>query len=125
MTARRFILVVDDDRDLRESLREMLEEHGHLAIDVEDGAEALAVLRSQDVCLVLLDWHLAPMSAPELKAELDADPALREIPVVIISADIWIDRQALAGFAGHLRKPIDLVALFETIERYGDDGGDG
>jgi two-component system chemotaxis response regulator CheY len=114
----RNILIVDDDRDLRESLRELLEDHGHIAVDVEDGAQALAFLRSHGASLVLLDWHLAPMSAPELKAVIDDDPALRAIPVVVVSADVRIDRAALAGYAGHLEKPIDLVALFDTIERH-------
>ena len=116
MRTHRNILIVDDDRDLRESLRELLEDHGHVAVDVEDGAEALAFLRRHGTCLVLLDWHLAPMSAPELKAVIDDDPALRAIPVVIVSADVRLDRTALTGYAGHLVKPIDLVALFETIE---------
>jgi CheY-like chemotaxis protein len=116
--APRTILVVDDDRDLRESLREMLEDHGHLAVDVEDGAAALAFLRAHGACLVLLDWHLSPMSAPELKVQLDHDPDLRAIPVVIVSADLRLDRAALAAYAGHLAKPIDLVALFEIVERH-------
>ncbi|MEO7732816.1 MAG: response regulator [Kofleriaceae bacterium] len=116
LRAHRNILIVDDDRDLRESLRELLEDHGHRAVDVEDGAQALAFLRQHGACLVLLDWHLAPMSAPELKAVLDDDPALRAIPVVIVSADLRLDRAALAGYAGHLAKPVDLVALFDAIE---------
>jgi two-component system chemotaxis response regulator CheY len=114
----RHILIVDDDRDLRESLREMLEEHGHLAVDVETGVQALAFLRSHGAALVLLDWHLAPMAAPQLKAALDADAVLRTIPVVVISADLRIDRAELACYAGHLGKPIDLVAMFELIERH-------
>jgi len=122
--AQRNILIVDDDRDLRESLRELLEDHGHVAVDVEDGAQALDYLRKHGACLILLDWHLAPMSAPELKAVLDDDPALRAIPVVVVSADLRLERTALAGFAGHLGKPIDLVALFDAIEHHcgGADG---
>ena len=118
MNAPRQILIVDDDRDLRESVREMLEDHGHTATDVEDGAQALAFLRANQVCLVLLDWHIAPMSAPELKAMLDADPALCRIPIVIVSADLRIPAAELTGFAGRLAKPIDLVALFEAVERH-------
>jgi CheY-like chemotaxis protein len=68
------------------------------------------------VCLVLLDWHLAPMAAPQLKAELDRDPALRSIPVVVVTADLRLDPAQLAGYAGLLTKPIDLVALFDAIE---------
>jgi two-component system chemotaxis response regulator CheY len=120
--ASRHILIVDDDRDLRESIREMLEDHGHAATDVEDGAEALAFLRRRPAGLILLDWHLAPMSASELKAALDADPALAKIPVVIVSADVRLDAAALAGFAGRLDKPIDLVALFDVVDRYCPDG---
>jgi len=121
----RSILIVDDDRDLRESLRELLEDHGYRATDVEDGAQALAFLRQHGACLVLLDWHLAAMSAPELKLVLDDDPALRAIPVVIVSADLRIDRAALAGYAGHLAKPIDLVALFDTLEHHCSGEADG
>ena len=125
MRTHRHILIVDDDRDLRESLRELLEDHGHLAVDVEDGAQALAFLRRHGACLVLLDWHLAPMSAPELKAVIDDDPALRAIPVVIVSADVRLDPAALSAYAGHLVKPIDLVALFDVIDCHCDGSADG
>jgi CheY-like chemotaxis protein len=118
VSAGRRILIVDDDQDLRESMREMLEDHGHVAMDVENGAQALAFLRSHGACLVLLDWHLSAMSAPELKAVLDDDPALRQIPVVIVSADLRLDPVELARYAGYLVKPIDLVALFELVEHY-------
>lgn len=120
----RHIVIVDDDRDLRELLRELLEGHGHIVVDVETGAQALSFLRSHGACLILLDWHLAPMSAPELKAVLDDDPALCRIPVVIVSADLRLDRNELAHYAGHLTKPIDLVALFEIIERHCGAEGD-
>lgn len=117
MTARH-ILIVDDDRDLRETVRELLETHGHNASDVEDGAGALEVLRRERVCLVLLDWHISPMSAAELKAAMAAEAALADIPVVVVSGDTRVANETRADFAGWLTKPIDLVALFDLIEQH-------
>lgn len=117
MTARH-ILIVDDDRDLRETVRELLETHGHSASDVEDGAGALEVMRRESVCLVLLDWHIGPMSAPELKAAMAADAAMADIPVVVVSGDTRIAAEVRADYTGWLAKPIDLVALFELIEQH-------
>lgn len=79
--------------------------------------------------LVLLDLHLPDLPGERVLAELQADDATRDIPVVILSADATRDRaQFVAGGAhAYLTKPIDLRRLLEVLDRFLADqpAGDG
>ncbi len=81
------ILVVDDNEDNRYTLTERLKREGYadLATD-NDGAEALARLAAEPFDLVLLDVMMPVLDGIETLARLKADPALRHLPVVMISA---------------------------------------
>lgn len=116
------ILIVDDDRDIRESLCDTLADEGYLTLEASDGGDALALLRSPGtrVALILLDWNMAPIDAPAFMAELAGDPALRELPVVLLTADLRVTAQGPRdGFVACLKKPVDLGRLFELAARYG------
>jgi len=113
------ILIVDDDRDIRESLRDTLSDEGYVIVEASDGTEALEYIRTHDVALVLLDWNMAPMDAPAFMAEIAKDERLRGLPVVLLTADSRISgRGALPGYVASLKKPIDLEKLFQLAERY-------
>ncbi len=89
-------------------------------MDAEDGHEALAYLRSHPLpSLVLLDWNMAPMNGSEFMAELAKDAALAGVPVVLLTADAGAQAKGKSlPFAGWLRKPMTLDALFEMVTRY-------
>ncbi len=115
------ILIVDDDRDIRESLRDTLHDEGYATIEASDGGEALAYLRSPGarVSLILLDWNMAPIDAPAFMTEMQADPTLRSIPVVLLTADSRISGKGqLPGYVACMKKPVSLGRLFELAERY-------
>jgi len=109
------ILVVDDDRGIRETLGDVLRDEGYRVELASDGSEALARLRLGDVpSLILLDLSMPGMSGLEFRrAQLD-DAALAGIPVVVLSAD---PKNPLPEVAGWLRKPVDLHELLATVER--------
>ena len=115
------ILIIDDDRDVRESLRDTLTDEGYPTAEAGDGGEGLEYLRNHEVSLILLDWNMAPMDGATFMAEVAKDARLKAFPVVLVTADSRVSSRGLDGFVGTLKKPIDLVKLFALCTRYCGD----
>jgi class 3 adenylate cyclase len=112
------ILVVDDDPQNRAILRRGLEREGHSVATAEDGLEALAAMRAGQVDLVLLDIVMPRLDGFGVLDEMRGDPALRDIPVIMISAvddHESVIRCIEAGAEDHLPKPFDPVLLRARI----------
>lgn len=77
------ILVVEDDADLLEVLKFVLEDEGYRVSTAKDGAEALALAASEDVSLVLLDITMPDIDGVEVAKRLRADPRTVNIRVAI------------------------------------------
>ena len=113
------ILIVDDDKALRESLEETVAALGHRPLSAASGSEALARLQRQPVEAVLLDLHLPDMDGIEVLRRLREKP---KRPLVVIltafaSAANTIEAMRLGAF-DHLTKPIgrdDLDALLQRM----------
>ncbi|GAA2087674.1 ATP-binding protein [Kitasatospora saccharophila] len=85
--ARRGVLVaVDDDPVFRDVLRPLLHEIAERVVEVHDGAAALAAVRDTRPDGIVLDLHLGDVDGDRILADLRADPALRQIPVVILTS---------------------------------------
>jgi PAS domain S-box-containing protein len=80
------ILVVDDNADMRQYLRTLLERRGWPVEVAGDGAAALAALQARPPALLLTDAMMPEMDGFELLARIRADPALRALPVAMITA---------------------------------------
>jgi class 3 adenylate cyclase/ActR/RegA family two-component response regulator len=112
------ILVVDDNVGNREMLGRRLEREGHRVQLAASGAEALDLLRSRRVDLVLLDVMMPQVDGYEVLRQLKSDEALRDIPVLMISALDEIDsvvRCIELGAEDYLPKPFDPVLLRARI----------
>jgi CheY-like chemotaxis protein len=116
------VLVVDDDPDIRETLRFVLEDAGYPVYAAENGREALEVLASADQLpgLILLDLMMPVMSGDELLKALKAVKALAQIPVTVVTAS-GAPMPPLAS--GLLQKPVDLDALLRMVARSCDSAG--
>jgi CheY-like chemotaxis protein len=114
------LLVVDDDIDIREAIRDTLEQEGYTVAEARDGTEALHYLRSNPLPpLILLDWNMSPMNGPQFMAEFSKEPTFGSIPVVLLTADGRAEEKAKTnGYAGYLKKPVSLEDLFKIIGRY-------
>ena len=112
-----YILIVDDDEDIRLALAEALEDEGYQVRTAANGKEALALLRSSPPpCLILLDLMMPVMNGWEFREQQLGDPALAEIPVYVISA--------AGNVAGapvpkdrFIAKPIMLEHLLNLVEQ--------
>ena len=117
MNAMSAVLVIDDNRDIREAIQSALEDEGYATEGAANGREGLDRLQAMArPCLILLDLMMPVMTGIEFLEALNAEPAFAGIPVVIVSA---YDRLAqTAGATGFLPKPIDLHDLTHTVSRY-------
>ncbi|HVZ74981.1 MAG TPA: response regulator [Polyangia bacterium] len=111
------ILVVEDDRDLRDTLAEALRLEGYEVVSAEHGEAALRHLRSgARPCMVLLDLMMPVMDGWTLRREMLKDAALAAIPVVVMTA-AGAGRAAGVEATVVVHKPLvmdDLVALVEA-----------
>lgn len=112
------ILVVDDDPDIRDSLREVLEDEGYEVASVGNGQEALDHLKaaSPRPCVILLDLMMPVMDGWQFRREQKLDPEIADIPLIVITATG--NRPVLIDAAELVMKPLDLRRLFEAVERY-------
>jgi CheY-like chemotaxis protein len=106
------VLVIDDEIDIRESLREVLVDEGYEVALAADGREGLAEVRRRRPCAIILDIIMPVMSGTEMYAALQEDPALADIPVIISTSD---PARAPSGVL-IVKKPIDLPRLLTAVE---------
>lgn len=114
------VLVVDDDPDTREAVRDVLREDGYLVSLASDGDVALRDLREGGALpdVILLDLMMPVMDGVAFRAEQLADPTLSEIPVAVFSAHARAEEAALALNAdAYLEKPLSLDELLVTVRR--------
>jgi CheY-like chemotaxis protein len=115
--SRRCVLVVDDDFDIREVMRELLCAEGYAVLTAADGSEALTALRAgtrPDV--LLLDLTMPEVSGIEVIDVLRKDESLRAIPVVVCSVNRGYDPDDL-GVHSVLRKPVAIDDLLEAVKK--------
>ena len=112
----RTLLVVEDEPSIAELVRLTLEEAGHRVTVVGDGRAALRRLAETPYDLVVSDVMLPLLDGAALARAMRADPALRAIPLILMSAD-HLAPDGAAPHAAFLRKPFDLEELLATVGR--------
>jgi CheY-like chemotaxis protein/signal transduction histidine kinase len=113
---KRTVLVVDDDYDLRETMRDVLEEEGYVVQTASNGQDALDRLQEGEAPeVVLLDLMMPVMDGWHFLDEIARDRALADIPVVVMSAS----KEGLRSFGDKvfLSKPLDYHNLIATVAR--------
>ena len=117
------ILIVDDDPAIREMLADLLFDDGYNVRTVPDGLVALDLLRAQPARfgLILLDLNMPRLTGWEFRTRQRADPAIANIPVVVISAATNTgeqDQRADLVPDVFLPKPLDSEKLQSYVERF-------
>ncbi len=115
------IFVVEDQKDLRESICEELDRSGFNTVGASHGEKALALLhrRGSRPALMLLDLLLPRKDGWEVVASMKADAKLRNVPIVVMSA---VPPQATSlqaqGVAATLPKPFTMEELLFVVTRF-------
>jgi CheY-like chemotaxis protein len=110
------VLLVEDEDDLRDMIRDALELNGYNVVAVEEGQAALdAFERIEHVCLVLLDLLMPGMNGWDFYAKMRARPELAAIPVIVHSS---APARAPAGVTRVIQKPLQLERLLLVVREF-------
>ncbi|MDM7273736.1 chemotaxis response regulator CheY [Sulfurihydrogenibium azorense] len=115
------ILTVDDMATMRKIIKSLLTQLGYTNVDeAENGKEALAKLKQQKYDLVLLDWNMPEMDGITLLQEIRKDPDLKNIPVIMVTAEAKKENvlQAIqTGANNYIVKPFTAETLKEKMDK--------
>ena|SRR5438046_2431773 len=120
MTATRpySILITDDDRDSRESLRDIVEPQGYRTLLASSGEEALEIVHVEPVHLVLLDMHMPRLTGLETVRLMHLENAVLPCILVTADADAGLIRQALTAHVfSVIPKPVSKNVVLYTVVR--------
>jgi CheY-like chemotaxis protein len=110
------ILVVDDDAQVRDAVRILLEGEGYVVVAAADGSEGIEKLESSEIRMVLLDLAMPGMDGWQFLERQSKGPRAGRAPVVLMSGLPFI-RDA-AGVADFIRKPIETARLLDCVRRF-------
>jgi two-component system, chemotaxis family, chemotaxis protein CheY len=115
------VLVVDDFPTMRRIVKNLLKQLGYENIDeAEDGSQALVKLKAGGYGLLITDWNMPVMEGIDLLKQLRADDSLKDLPVLMVTAEAEKDKVITAIKAGvdnYVVKPFTAEVLKEKLEK--------
>jgi two-component system cell cycle response regulator DivK len=117
----RRILVVEDQEDNRQILRDLLASAGYEMIEAEDGEQALVEVVRQRPDLILMDIQLPLLDGYEATRRIKADPSLKAIPIIVVTSYALSgdeEKARAAGCDAYVAKPYSPRALLAKIREY-------
>jgi two-component system, cell cycle response regulator DivK len=115
------ILVVEDQEDNRQIIRDLLVHAGFEVIEVGDGEKALSATAAQRPDVILMDIQLPLLDGYEATRRIKADPTLKHIPIIVITSYALGGDEAKARAAGcdaYMAKPFSPKALLAKVREY-------
>jgi two-component system, cell cycle response regulator DivK len=120
-TMSKTILVVEDQEDNRQILRDLLGSTGFRMIEAHDGEQALTMARSERPNLILMDIQLPILDGYEATRSIKRDPDLKHIPVIAVTSYALSgdeERARAAGCDGYVAKPYSPRHLLAQIGQF-------
>jgi len=111
------ILVVEDNKEIQDSLKLALEMEGYNVFTANNGKEGLGQLsKIPTPCMILLDLMMPVMNGWEFVDEINKNTMFTTIPIIVVSA--YGDKKGTPKSNGYIQKPIDLDALLDTVSKH-------
>jgi len=114
-------LVVDDFSTMRRIVKNLLQELGYAHVqEADDGSTALPMLKTGNFDFVITDWNMPQLPGLELLKAVRADPQLKHLPVLMVTAEAkreQIVEAAQAGVNGYVIKPFTAQTLSEKLAK--------
>lgn len=115
------ILIVDDFSTMRRIVKNLLKDLGFTnTVEADDGKTALPLLEKGNIDFLITDWNMPGMTGIDLLKAVRANPALANLPVLMVTAEAkreQIIMAAQAGVNGYVIKPFTAATLKEKIEK--------
>ncbi|MEP9377733.1 response regulator [Aquabacter sp. CN5-332] len=115
------VMIVEDNELNMKLFHDLLEAHGYRTVETRNGIEALGLARQHRPDLILMDIQLPEVSGLEVTKWLKADPELKSIPVVAVTAFAMKgdeERIRAGGCEAYLSKPISVAKFLATVREY-------
>lgn len=115
------ILIVDNFASMRRIIKNLLRDLGcHNTSEADDGSTALPALQNGQFDLLITDWDMPDMSGIELLKAVRADPKLRSLPVLMVTAEAKRDQileAAEAGVNAYIIKPFTVRTMKQKLDK--------
>jgi len=115
------VLIVEDNRYLREILASILHSSGYVIMEAATGLQGVEIALAEQPTLILLDLDLPDITGIETARVLKENPLTTDIPIIACSAmsgSEWRDVALRAGIVDYLQKPISLAIIKAKIVQY-------
>jgi diguanylate cyclase (GGDEF)-like protein len=112
------ILIADDDPDLRDILRSILEGAGFTVVERDNGEAALQTIRSEPVDIAILDYMMPGLTGPQICEQLKQDLLLRHLPVIMLTGKSEVQDKVhgiTSGADDYLLKPFEPQELLARV----------
>jgi len=116
-------LIVEDNALNQKLMRDLLEASGVRTIQTDDGGSAMEMVREHRPDIILMDIQLPDVSGLDVTRDLKADPDLKDIPVVAVTALALRgdeERVMAAGCDAYISKPISVAKFLEVVKNFLD-----
>lgn len=116
MPVRRVVLIIEEDRDTNEAITDLLTNEGYSCIGASDERRGLELIQQHRPDLVLLNVDLPGVGAAHFLVTKAANPAVAQIPVVVMTASTRLPK--LANTVATLWKPFQWEELIDIVRKY-------
>lgn len=115
------ILIIDDNKDIRDLMRMILEKNSFIVFESDDGSNGLTIARENKPDLILLDVMMPGLSGFDVleQIRIEKDSQLREVPIMMITAKSQsedVDRALELGATGYIVKPFRQANFVEKVK---------
>lgn len=121
---KKILIIEDNDLNLK-LFRDLLEANGYKTVETKEGLNALDLAKREMPDLILMDIQLPEISGLDVTRKIKAEPDVRDIPIIAVTAFAMKDDEEKilrAGCEAYISKPISITNFLETVKQFLNQG---